>query len=327
MMSGRRMNRVLTGFRLVAVALMASLIVVLPEAPSHASGITNVRQLRNAPIPASCGHPATRLNGYTKNFGTRGNASLRVGFAKFGRLRGVTGAVALVPLDCSVSDVAGKPEFILLYGSGPRLLGYVNLAKIPGTPADAAVDGRQFRNGSALVHWTGGVYVAGYARTTYRGVIGWSHGRMTWSYTGPLTADYAVNRNSDNSGPGIVNSPSDVRTLAPAPQAFRNFIKQRWNRMNNAPAAKDCAQPPSINVDRYSHKGFAVGGENDCGGAIFVWGVVRGRWAPIWESQQPPQCSQLTALQRRAFVALGQQCWVTNGQPTKTLGNWPTSGE
>jgi len=317
----RSVNRL----RVAAAALAASMVVLLPAAPSQAAGITSIAQLRNAPIPASCRHQATTLDGYGKSFGMNGDAQLVTGAARFGHLRGVAGSVAAVPLSCNAGGV-GWPELVLLYGAGKHLLGYVDLAKLPTAQEHEDLVRLRFGKGRIQVRWQG-YEGAGSTFTTYRGVIGWKKGHRTWSHTGPMTIDYAKDRSSYDFGPGIVGSASDARVwLYPAPTAFRTFIRHRWQRVEATNPESICGFHGYVTVDRYSHKGFASGGEGGCGGVAFVWGRVHGTWRVVVGYQDLPSCTSLTKIQRRAFVALAQSCMTKSGG-SRHLGHWPSSGQ
>lgn len=302
------------------------MLAFLPAAPSQAGGISKVKQLRNAPIPASCGHAATTLDGYSKDFGTySGSATLLTRQARFGHLKKVKGKVAAVPMVCNAGGV-GWPELILLYAAHKRLIGYVDLGKLSTAQEHEDVQSLRFHHGRIKVRWRG-YEGAGSTFTTYRGTIGWKKGRRTWRHTGPLTIDYAKGRYSYDFGPGIVTAGTDAKTwLSPAPKAFRSFIRHRWNKL--AAASGGCPYTPTINVDRYSHKGFASGGEGSCGGAAYVWGRVHGKWRALFGYQDGPYCQGLSKLNRRALHVLGLSCMDTKPPyHSHLLGHWPKSGQ
>lgn len=316
------MNR----FSLVAATLAVCLFALLPAAPSQAGGIGKVRQLRNAPIPASCGHAATTLDGYSKNFGTySGFASLLTKKARFGHLKGVKGKVAAVPLVCSAGGVSW-PEMVLLYRSHKRLIGYVDLRKLSTAQEHEDVQSLRFHQGKIHVRWRG-YEGAGFTFTTYRGTIGWKKGHRTWWHSAPLTIDYAKGRYSSDLGAGVINSASDTSAwLYPAPKAFRSFIRHRWNKLASY---SDCQYTDAkVTVNRFSHKGFASGSELYCGGAQFVWGRVHGKWRVLFGYQDGPYCQGMSKLNRRAMHVLGLSCMDTKAPfHTHQLGHWPKSGQ
>ena len=310
----------------LGAAAMTFTLVAAVQAPATASGISSIDQLRNAPIPASCGHAATRLDGYSKDFGVdadgadRGFAALVRRKADFGRLKGVPGKVAAVPMVCSAGGVSW-PQFVLLYGAHQQLLGHVDLGNMHAAQEHEDVLRIHFAHKRIHVRWRG-YEGAGSTFTTFTGVIGWKHGHRTWSHTGPLTIDYARDRYSYDFGPGIVTAPSDAKTwLFPAPRRFWTFIRHRWHK----DAGYGCDQT-FVNVDRYSHKGFASGGEGGCGGAAYIWHRVKGRWRVLLGYQDGPFCWSMTKPLRRALHVLALSCYTRAGH-TRHLGHWPRSGE
>lgn len=303
----------------LSVTALAAPGLAAPGAPSPAA------RLNNAPIPASCEHPATTLNGTKKTFGanqSRGFAQLVTKFARTGHLKGHAGKVTVVPLVCSAGGVIW-PEYLLTYGKGNRLLKTIPLGNATADQEHEDVTALRFSHGKVQVSWHG-YNGAGFTITPYRGTIGWAHKHETWKNTGPLTIDWADDQSQSPEGASISVSTKASYMLSPAPKTFRTFIQHVWNK--DYAAAGQCAADTTVNVQRYSHLGFAVGGEGGCGGAGAIWARVGGKWKNIEYFQDYPECSSLTKLQHRAYVALGQTCWDPKTQKTVTLGDWPKSG-
>jgi hypothetical protein len=277
---------------------------------SHAAGDFS---LSNAPIPVSCGRAATNLDGYRKDFGGQGSASLEVRAAAYGKLRGYRGPVAAVPLACHRAGAEGS-RYILLYAPGPALIGSFYLGGYKITKL-------RFKAGKVAVRYAGPIgnaaWKARYART-----ITWvrATGQPVLSRNRLLTIQY--------SGGVSVGDPGAAAPFGPAPVEFIRFLQRRWSWLYKV-RKKECAQDEgfaSVTVWQYSHKGFALGGDYVCGGGFAMWGKVKGRWRLVWGGQEGPACSELTAVQRRAFTALGGGCWDRKTKKVVVLGHWPTSG-
>lgn len=308
------------GMAVVTAAVISTMVSI---SPAGASGITQVGQLRNAPIPASCRHQATTLDGFSKDFGTAGRARLLKRKAAFGHLDGVAGKIAAVPMVCDAGGVTW-PEYVLLYGSGHRLLGHVDLGRIANAQEHEDVTAVRFAHGRVKVRWRG-YDGAGFTASTYRGEIGWSQGHRTWSHNGPLTVNYAQGRTSYDEGPGIVTTSGGANVwLRPAPNAFRQFIQHRWRVLTRAGSGCEAAQ--AVVVDRFSHMGFAAGAEGSCGGARYIWARVHGKWRALIGYQDGPYCYSMTHRVHNALVALGLSCY-TKADHVRHFGHWPTSGQ
>lgn len=297
------------------------MLVVVLGSPSQAAGLTAADQLRDAPIPASCGHPATRLDGTRKDFGSNGFARLLTGNAVFGALRR-SGTSDVVPLVCSAGGVTW-PERLLAYAPGPRLLGAIELRRL--RPREEHVDVRALR----LAHRTASFALRAYQGANfdvaeYRGAAWWKDGRLAWSPHGPLTIGYDPGHdNTDGFGYGVVTSRHDASTwLTPAPAGFRRFVAGRWERL----AAQGCRQRSVVQVDRYSHRGFVDGAEGNCGGAHVLWARTRGHWRLVSSSQDVYDCARISRLERRALHVLGRRCYDGDTGRMVPLGRWPRSG-
>ncbi|MBE7190734.1 MAG: hypothetical protein INR67_20800, partial [Jatrophihabitans endophyticus] len=200
---------------MIGAVVIAVGIIVGVAAPAQAQptarGLTKVSQLRNAPIPASCEHKATRLHGYERNFGTyKGFAALDTKNVVFVAPKGSSRKEAVVPLGCSAGGVTW-PELLLVYAPGPRLVGSINLGRIPTVQEHEDVAGLKVHKGVVHVAWRG-YDGAGFAISTYRGAVTVHRHRLGFSHTGPLTIDYTPGQRRSESyggGPGIYNGPGD----------------------------------------------------------------------------------------------------------------------
>jgi hypothetical protein len=294
---------------------------ITARAPAARAGIS----LANAPIPATCEHPATTLDGSTKDFGQDGFARLETAYARQGHLKGHRGAVAVVPLTCSAGGVTW-PQHLLVYQkgpAGPTLVGSVHLSSKTARQEHEDVTAMRFRHRKLRVSWHG-YDGAGFTVAPYRGTLGWSKKHLTWKHSGPLVIDYASDQTGTPNGAEVTGPHQARALLAPAPKSFTRFIRHRFNKL--VASAGECAQYADVSVQRYSHQGFAVGGEGACGGALYLWAHVGGRWKAILGWQDYPRCGSLTRLQRRGYVATGQACWSGKAQNPVTLGDWPRSG-
>ena len=325
-----RTRRLATGAPVALVTLLlvlTSLTGLTGTASARSSGSTPVQRLRNARIPASCTHPAARLNGFHRSFGRHGSAQLLVKQAVTARLGGPSGSLTreaiVVPLDCNAGGV-GWPQLVMVYGMQGRLLGWVDLGKVRQAQEHETVT-EMTQAGAQLQVMYFGTDGCCFSRTTNRGVLGWRNGHVTWHSPSPLTVDFAAGlKHRTPPGPGLVTKPSDAAVwLTPAPRPFRHFIKHRWVRLHNA--AGSCSSVV-VSVSRYSHKGFASGAEVACGGAAYVWGRDHGRWRPILGFQDVTRCGEPGSLRRQAFTALAVQCLNAQGKVVR-LGHWPQSGQ
>jgi len=308
---------------LLAAPILTAVSALVPAnaAPAARSGFS----LDDAPIPASCQHAATTLDGTTKDFGEAGFAQLETKYARYGHLKGHRGKVAVVPLVCSAGGVTW-PQYLLLYqkgGRSPALIGTVPLGTKAVDQEHEDVTGMRFSHGKVHVNWHG-YDGAGFTIAPYRGTLGWHKRHVTWKHTGPLVIDYATGPSDSDSGVSVTGAGQARYMLAPAPKPFTSFIQREYDKL--AASASGCDGQAAVNVERYSHKGFAVGGEGACGGAAYLWARIGGKWKSILEWQDYPQCDRLTKLQRRGYVATGQACWNAKTQQPVTLGNWPASG-
>jgi len=343
--AGRTVARRTLARRIVAFAAAAAAALALAVLnPGHAAaatrGLTHVSQLRNAPIPASCDHKASTLRGYHRNFGpngSRGFALLDIKHAVFFRPGNSTIQYAAVPLGCSAGGVSW-PELLLVYAPGKRLLGHVNLGKIATMQEHEDVTKLTVRGHQVAVDWNG-YDGAGFAVTTYKGTLAVTRThKLTWRHTGPLTVDFTTDGTDtsvDDFGPGIYTGTGSAIYLAPTPRTFRTFIAHRWQHSKN-----QCGGPGTIVVQRYSHKGFAVGVDQwYCGlGNYQLWGRIHGTWKILgsWGdegSEADVMCSDLTPLQRHGLTVVHGNCAPpgstdTGGlPPNRTLGTWPQSGQ
>ena len=301
------------------------------------AGLTKPTDLLNAPVPASCRHAATRLKGYKLDYDkgnhgpSRGFAELLVKQAVFGDVTGDGRSDAVVPFLCTAGGVSW-PELLLTYGPGARLEGVIDLADLPMHQEHVDVD-KLTATGSkpASVNVAFRSYEgAGFGVGTYTGTLGWASGKPTFDHSEALTADYGSedeNRSFDF-GFGVINEASDVDTWLPnAPSDFTEFIRNEWLRTNRE-LAGSCPSGANVTVDKYSHLGFASGGEGGCGGAAYVWAKVQGRWRTVDVSQEAPYCSQASTLLKRAYYVLGIGCYATaSGTVITNRGNWPSSGQ
>lgn len=316
---GTKQSRAVSVVSMLVVAI--GLLVTAPAAAAPASTPQPQRgepNLANAEIPESCGHPATTLDGYEKDFGQNGFAKLLVNKARTGRLGAERLKTTVVPLLCTAGGVSW-PNLVLLYDATSRLVGAIDLAGERHAQEHLDVKRIRIRNHRAHLTLTG--YDGCCFTTTIRTAKVWrSTSSFSWQSSGVLTIDFAHGRGDTTyGGPGIVESATDAAIwLNPAPKKFKRFIARRWKRLLNGCNA-------AVYVDRYSHKGFAIGAETACGGARTVWAQRDGRWRLVLGYQDGPYCYGLTKLQRRALKVLGQSCYDRHFKRHK-LGNWPRSG-
>lgn len=275
----------------------------------------------NVEIPASCGHDPVTLDGHSKDFGTNGFAQLLVGKAKTGRVGPKRKKMTVVPMLCSAGGVSW-PNLVLLYDKDQQLFGAVDLIGERDPQEHLDVQKIRIKKDEArltLVGYDGCCFT----KTLRKAGLSWDNDSFSWWATGALTIDFAHRRsNTELGGPGIIESVEDAGIyLRPAPRAFKKFIERRWKRYDRQSLCDDT----TIYVDRYSHKGAALGAETGCGGARFVWARSKGRWRAVLGYQDGPYCYGLTKLQRRALKVLGQSCYDRHFKRHK-LGNWPRSG-
>jgi pimeloyl-ACP methyl ester carboxylesterase len=309
----------------------------LTDMIARQQGVTKAADLLNAPVPASCRHTATRLKGYKLDYDT-GNHGLSRGFAEletkqavFGDVTGDGRSDAVVPFLCTAGGVSW-PEFLLVYGPGPRLEGTVDLASLPMQQEHADVDkltlsgGKKPRVTVAFRSYEG----AGFGIGTYTGTLAWSSGKPTFDHSEPLTADFTTDDdgNSLGIGYGTINQATDVETWLPnTPPDFADFIRNEWLKTNRE-LAGSCPSGANVSVDKYSHLGFASGGEGGCGGAAYIWAKDGGQWRTIDISQEAPYCSQASNQLKRAYYVLGIGCYASaNSTQITNRGQWPASGQ
>lgn len=310
-----------------AIGLVAALLPFAADAvpPSSVSGPDAVARLKNAPIPASCRHSATTLDGFKKDFGPFGFAELQTKQVATVSTRKRIGELTIVPLLCSAGGVAW-PELLLAYDRAGRLVGSVNLAGIRGAQENEIVTKIRTVGQEVRVQFSGTDGCC-FVETTHRGVLGWKHGKLSWRHPGPLTIDFMSGGvdQSPISSWGVVHDPSDANLwLKPAPRKFRVFIKHRWK--HRAASVPSCPVAAEVTVARYSHKGFAFGSESSCGGAGYIWGRMGGKWRAMAASQDYYGCGSASSVRRRAITILALTC-VTKAGSLRTFGTWPRSGQ
>jgi hypothetical protein len=321
------------GHRAVSRVWVAAAIVVLlagllvdGSAPAHGEAIgrslTKLSQLKDAPIPASCGHKATRLHGFSRNFGTyRGFASLdtkRVVFVALGRS---PRKYAVIPLDCSAGGVSW-PELLLVYSVGPHLVGSVDLGRIK--TAQEHEDVARLRPATRKVHvvWRG-YEGAGFTVSTYTGTLTLAKGRVTLHHTGPLTIDYSADEAQSGSfGPGIYRGSGDRGLFYPARKTFISFVVHRYRALRS----KYGAHGTAVMVIRLSHRGFAFAAESMGWESVVLYGKIKGEWNRLGNWGDGPECRSLSHLQRRGLTITHGFCFTDSGS-VKYLGSWPHSGQ
>lgn len=295
---------------------------------SSQAGITKASQVFNGAIPPSCQHPAGTLKGSVKNWGAdRGGSSLDLKHAVFGDLTGDGVSEAAVPMDCNAGGV-GWPQLLLIYGTGPKLLGYYDLNTITDPQEHAEVTEMTYGHGKVTVAFD--TYDgANSSRATYTGTLSYTGGKAALSYAGPLTLDYESGRDGTyvTLGPGIVKSRADANLwLSPAPADFKAFIAQQWATL--APVASHCGLSAVVSVARYTHLGYAYGGVNSCGGAEVFWAKTAAGWQTIFGTQEAIYCRKVSgnATLKKALAALGLPCYTDSDQPVRPPRPWPASG-
>jgi hypothetical protein len=317
---------------------MAALTVVdsqLADMIRHQAGLTKVADLLDAPVPPSCHHPAGTLQGYKRDWGTNqdgsyaGTTSLDTKLAVFGDVTGDGRSDAVVPMDCDAGGVSW-PEYLLVYGPGTRLEGWYNLGQITDAQEHEDVDSMTYRDGSVDVAFRS-YEGAGSSMATYQGRLTAPATRVDFSTDGPLTVDYSLDRRlqgGETFGPGVVsNLHNSSIWLDPLPTDFQRFLEGEWSKLNAESAG--CPMSPTITVSRYSHLGFAMGDENTCGGAVFIWYRGTQGWQVLTGYQDEPYCDQVDKRPtlERALSVLGQSCYSLPSGARHQLGHWPESGE
>lgn len=170
---------------------------------------------------------------------------------------------------------------------------------------------------------------ASYDPALYTGALGYSNGKVTFAWAGPLTIDYAFARDdgSDFTTYGDVEKAGDADLwLAPAPPDFRTYIQDYWAK-GNARSQPYCDYPYQVTVDRYSSQGFASGGEGACGGNADIWAKTAHGWTLLLGYQDGPFCWELPKQPTlaKALHALGLSCMTRSGGVVKQ-GSWPELG-
>jgi hypothetical protein len=296
-------------------------------------GLTQVHDLLNAPIPASCRHPATLLQGYKREWGNpagtyAGGADLDTKHVLFGDITGDGRSDAVAILNCSAGGV-GWPQLLLVYGPGTHLLGSYDLANAaPGfehvvvdrlASADSGIDAR-------FSSYQG----AGFNVATYQGRLTAAGGKVAFHKEGPLTIGYGDGApGTAGAGVTVTDPPEIPSLLAPAPEDFQRFIRDELESIS--PPSASCPGSPSVWVQRYSHLGFASGASGDgCeGGGILWYRDPRGWHELSGKTQDAYHCADVAKDDRlrRALTVLGLSCWDSQALRERQLGVWPGSGE
>lgn len=163
----------------VAAVLVGTVLAVTGTSTAWAAGVRSVADLRDAPVPAVCQHPATQLSGYKRDYGMYGGSTqLLKHKAVFGRLGRHRGSVGIAPLVCSAGGVTW-PEVIAVYGPGPRLLGSVDLRRVRPHREHEDVRSMRFSHHELIVDFLG-YDGAGFDYIHHRGTLSWRHGRVSW---------------------------------------------------------------------------------------------------------------------------------------------------
>ena len=113
-------------------------------------------------------------------------------------------------------------------------------------------------------------------------------------------------------GDGVrVETAADVDKLAPAPQAFRDFIAAEVARTD-----PQCDLPRIIHVEAVDMRGLAVGAVNECGGYIAVWGRDKTGWRELFGTQAPGPCpSDLAGFTAEDITELADGELCDNDRP------------
>ncbi|GAB2990995.1 hypothetical protein [Nocardioides montaniterrae] len=309
--------------------LLALLVVLAAFALAPASGAVRTpaqrtlapyqQALRNAEIPASCGHPAAHLDGYQQDWGMNGSARLRIGRAIHGHVTGHSGWVTAVPMDCNAGGV-GLPQIVLLYGAHAHLLVWKDLSSVPAAQENEATRKLAFVDGKVRFLFDGYDGCC-FMHSVHRGTLGIAAGHRTWRYAGPLIVT------NDDTDRGTITGPNQGSwAFAPAPTDLRAFGDHVWNKEQAAATKYGCDNTPWVALERYSHHGFAMGDVGSCGGYLAIWAKVSGRWRQVLGMQDSPMCASLSRLQRRALTVLAQSCYRDTTSSPVNLGTWPRSG-
>ena len=125
---------------------------------ARTGGVT-VRQLRRAaPVPESCGHPETTVHNGTREFGQKGYAALSLRASDlsaspvFADLNGDGLREAAVVFGCSAGGVSW-PDWLLVYGNGPELLGAISMMELASTQEHASIRDVEVDGNALRLHW------------------------------------------------------------------------------------------------------------------------------------------------------------------------------
>jgi pimeloyl-ACP methyl ester carboxylesterase len=123
------------------------------------NGGMTLRQLRGrVPVPESCGHPATTVRNGERDFGTDGYAALSLrandlhAAPVFADLTGNGLKEAVVVFGCSAGGVSW-PDWLLIYGNGPDLLGAVSMMELPSTQEHASIRNVELEGDTLRLSW------------------------------------------------------------------------------------------------------------------------------------------------------------------------------
>lgn len=222
----------------------------------------------------------------------------------------------------------GWPQLLLVYGPGTRLVGWYDLGDIADPQEHEQVDELTLRDGGVDVVFRS-YEGAGFSVATYRGRLTTAGGDIDFAYDGPLTVDYEdgrVSMGGSEIGPGIVTDGRGV-FVYPAPDDFVAFLADEWHELSAQ--SSGCPYEAVVQVDRYSHLGFASGSKAACGGAAYLWHRTAQGWRTLMGYQDGPYCEDLDTdpTVKQALTALGLSCVMTGTAGQRQLGHWPESGQ
>lgn len=306
---------------LAAISLAGSTLLGIGISAAHAAG--TAPSLLDAPVPASCGHPATRLHGYEKDYPrTNGHTTLDVAQATTMKVGRDHHLVTVAPLSCSANGQAW-PDLLLAYGPGTELVGAVRMRTLASAQKLGTIS-ELHREAGRIAGTLTTSTANGYMSTIYDLRVGWHKGHLQASHGAPIYIDgQPADASLPYDGP-TMTSRSQSGELKPAPAGLRAFLAAQWTPHTTSMSLPRFANRVNGRVPK--NHSFALIEWNPGDEEADVAGRVDGTWRWLhtyWNrGQDLPDCSDLTGVTHRAWVALGLSCLEDDGHHV-SLGAWP----
>lgn len=314
------------GSALAAITIASSTLIGLglDTSTAHAAGAVEVATLLNAPVPASCKHPSTTLDGYEKDYpASNGHSTLQVDQAASVAAGRDQHLVTIVPLSCSAKGKAW-PDLLLAYSPDEKLIGTVRMRTLPDAQALGTIS-ELHREDNIIAGTLTTSTAHGYMRAIYHLTVSWRDGHLYANHgRAPIYIDgNPLDATSPYDGPRVT-SRSQIGELKPAPVGLRAFLASQWT-----------GHTASMRLARFSNRVHGLIPKNHSF-ALVEWdpgdveadvaGKVDGTWQWLhvyWDrGDDLPRCRDVTGVIHRAWVALGLACYQDDGQAV-TLGAWP----